>query len=93
MARKKKEPSKEPATRKEALPEAYYRLNTLLHTVRCIAQHQDRLSMLMHEIKHSGQLGTAESEELGILLAELPSQDYLDDLRATQALLDIASPS
>ncbi len=90
---KKKEVPETAGRQKDTLPVAYYRMNALLHTIRCIAQHEDHLCTLMHEIKEAGHLGAEVSEELGVLLAELPAHDYLDDLSAAQTLLAVEGAS
>ena len=63
------------------------RLNTLLHTVRCIAQHEDALCELSHEVKQSGVLSDETKLALDILLKKIPSQDYVHDLDAVTVLL------
>ena len=65
----------------------YGRLNTLLHTVRCIAQHEDALCELSHEVKQSGVLSEETKLALDVLLKKIPSQDYVHDLDAVTVLL------
>lgn len=68
----------------QALPELYYRGHALLNTVRCIAQHEDRLCVLLHEIKRRGTVGAATAKELRKLLEEMPAEEYAVDLRSLQ---------
>ena len=66
------------------LPQLYYRAHALLNTVRCIAQHEDRLCILLHEMKRRGTVGAAMSKELRTLLGEMPAEEYAVDLRAVE---------
>ena len=67
-----------------APPELYYRGHALLNTVRCIAQHEDRLCILVHELKRRGTVGPAMTKELRALLEQMPSEDYAVELRALE---------
>ena len=55
-------------------------LNALLHTMRCIEQHESQLCTLMHEIRSAGTLSTDVQEELRTLLDQIPHREYTDDL-------------
>ena len=66
---------------------AYHRLDTLLHTMRCIAQYEDALCELSHEIKWAGEMSPGSSEELRAILEQIPSHDYVLDLNAVRATL------
>lgn len=66
---------------------AYGRLDALLHTVRCIAQHEDALCELSHEVKQSGFLSEETRLALDVLLKKIPAQDYVHDLDAVSTLL------
>lgn len=61
-----------------------HRLDTLLHTMRCIAQHEDELCTLLHDARRTGRLNAALLRELRSVLEELPAGEYLDDLHAVQ---------
>lgn len=65
----------------------YGRLDALLHTVRCIAQHEDALCELSHEVKQSGVLSEETKLALDVLLKKIPSQEYVHDLDAVTVLL------
>jgi len=69
------------------VPEAAYRINALLHTMRCIAQHEDRLCGLLHEIQRTSVLTPEMTEELRTLLEELPADEYTHDLNQVQEAL------
>ncbi len=65
----------------------YGRLDALLHTVRCIAQHEDALCELSHEVKQSGVLSDETRLALDVLLKKIPAQEYVHDLDAVTILL------
>ena len=57
-------------------------LNALLHTMRCIEQHEPQLCTLMHEVRSAGTLSPDVQEELRILLDEMPHGEYTHDLNS-----------
>ena len=71
-------------------PELFYRINTLLYTLRTIAQREDQLCMLMHHLRTSGKLNAEMAAELHEIVEEIPVQEYLDDVRALQGSLHAA---
>jgi hypothetical protein len=92
MPTKKYAPAK-PRTRPAALrqPSPYHRIDALLQTIRCVAQYEDALCELSHELKGSAALSAEASEELRDILKQIPSHDYLLDLESVRAIL--VSPS
>ncbi len=62
-------------------------LRTLLHTVRCVSQHEDALCTLLHNLQHHPENSAELTAELHTLLDELPSRDYIDDLNALHRVL------
>lgn len=68
-------------------PHASNQLHDLLHTVRCIAQYEDALCEMSHELRQSGRLSPESIEELGAILKRLPSQDYVSELEAVRSSL------
>ena len=69
-------------------PPAYAELNALLHTVRCIQQHETQLCTLLEAIKSAGKVAPAVRKELRKLLEEMPSaQAYTTDLEALEHTL------
>ncbi len=64
------------------------RLDTLLHTVRCIAQHEDELCTLLHAARKSNRTTATLARELRAILAELPAEEYAWELRALEEELD-----
>ena len=79
-------------TRKQRVPRAQatsasHRLHALLHAVRCIAQREDALCEMLHEMKNSTRFSGEQAAALRAIVEHLPSQDYLDDLRSVTDLL------
>lgn len=68
-------------------PTAYARLHTLLHTVRCIAQYEDVLCEITHEMKQSSELSHRLSRELDEISDKIPSHAYVSDLNAVREIL------
>ena len=81
MAKKKRNPPESAA----ALTD---RLETLLHTVRCIAQHEDELCTLLHEARSSGKLSGESAADLRNILEGLPAEEYAWQLHAVAIDLD-----
>ena len=67
------------------------RLDTLLHTVRCIAQHEDELCTLLHAARKSNRITQPLARELRSILADLPAEEYAWELRAVEEELDAAA--
>jgi hypothetical protein len=67
------------------------RLDTLLHTVRCIAQREDELCTLLHAARKSNRITQPLARELRSILAELPAEEYAWELRALEEELDVAA--
>ncbi len=63
------------------------RLHALLHTVRSIAQAEDELCTLLHDVERTGTLTRDASTELHALLSKLPAHEYIDDLEAVRSSL------
>lgn len=77
--------TQKPATTATALAD---RLDTLLHTIRCIAQHEDELCTLLHEARSAGTLSLASAADLRQLLEALPAEEYAWQLHAVSIDLD-----
>ena len=69
-------------------PQVFYRINSLLHTLRAIAQREDQLCILMHHLRTSGKLSPTLNRELHEILDEIPADEYLNDLEALRMSLD-----
>lgn len=63
-----------------------HQLDALLHTMRTIAQHEDELCTLVHDLRSRGKVSKALRRELQTLLAALPAHEYTDDLHAATEL-------
>jgi hypothetical protein len=61
-------------------------VQSLLHTLRCIAQYEDALCEVLHELQQEGP-SAKMNEEIASLLDDIPAQDYLDDLESARACL------
>src|SRR5205823_2706040 len=61
-------------------------LHSLLSCIRCIAQREDTLCELLHEVQHYGASAGVRGEVF-TLIDELPAADYVDDLDALRAML------
>ena len=81
------------STRKVPAPAAapvalFYRLNTLLHTVRLIAGFEDHLCTLVHEVKTQGLPSPELTRDLVALFDEMPSSAiYREDLETAREVL------
>lgn len=71
-------------------PQVFYRINSLLYTLRAIAQREDQLCILMHHLRTSGKLNATLSAELHEILNEIPADEYMHDLHALRHALDSA---
>ncbi len=69
-------------------PEVFYRINSLLYTLRAIAQREDQLCILMHHLRTSGKLNPGLAAELHEILDEIPAGDYLHELDALRSSLE-----
>ncbi len=65
-----------------------YRINTLLHTMRAIERHEEKLCALMNELKSTGQVTDTTDEELRDLLEQMPAHEYNDDIEAIRTALN-----
>ncbi len=68
----------------------FTRINSLLYTLRAIAQREDQLCMLMHHLRTSGKLSASLAAELHEILDEIPAGEYLQDLHALRVSLETA---
>jgi hypothetical protein len=68
-----------------------HRLHALLHSVRTIAHFEDELCTLLHATEHA-KPSPADLKDLRKLLSRIPASDYLDDLEAVRAVIDIPAP-
>ncbi len=78
----------QPVTHMVSSGELEHSLNALLHTMRCIAQHEDELCTLLHDARKRTRPTRALLRELASILTELPDEDYVDDLHAVQQMMN-----
>ncbi len=57
--------------------------------MRCIAQYEDALCELSHQLKGASVLSAEADEELREILEKIPSHDYLVDLDSVRAILPV----
>lgn len=70
--------------------QAVHRISALLHTTRCIAQHEDQLCTLLHATENSKGLTAGLQAELRALLDTMPSHEYTDEMEAVRQTLTLA---
>ena len=68
----------------------FYRLNTLLHTLRVISSYEDQLCTLLHALKQEGNTPPALAVELRDLLEEMPTTEYHEEIEALRD--ELAAP-
>lgn len=66
----------------------FHRVSTLLHTMRCIAKHEDELCVLMQALKGIGAIRLDIRQDLGKLLEKIPAHEYAVELDAVLEELD-----
>ena len=81
---------KAPVRASDQIDELVYRINTLLHTMRAIARHEDQLCTLMTEIRTFGLVNETLDQDLRDLLEQMPAHEYLDDVEAVRETLSPA---
>jgi hypothetical protein len=74
-------------------PGLVYKINTLLHTMRCIEQHEQELCTLMNEIRSKGTVSAEAEAELRSLIGKMPHRDYVDDLDAVSEAVGATAAS
>jgi hypothetical protein len=94
MTTKKQIPAPSPSkTTNSDRQSAYHRIDSLLHTMRCIAQYEDVLCELSQEIRRTGGLSPELTNEILSILEKLPSHDYLMDVDAVRDALEDVTPT
>lgn len=62
----------------------------LLHTMRCITQHEDELCTLLHDARRNRKVSAPLLRELQAVLDQLPAEEYTDDLQSIRSLTGAA---
>lgn len=70
--------------------QVFTRINSLLLTLRTMAQREDQLCILMHHLRTNGKLSPSLATELHEILAEIPAEEYMHDLHALREALQAA---
>lgn len=76
MAKKPKNKAGHAVATERARPSIYYRLHTLLETIRAIKGFEDPLCTLLHAVETAGGTTAEVESELGELLERMPSSSY-----------------
>ena len=90
MATTSKPCSQDTETARAGLPDVYYPLHALLHTLRTLEQHQDQICTLLTDIQRSGKVGASVRKELTALLNQLPSATLDAELHQVWSALEAA---
>ena len=81
--------AKKPTKSRPAQPttEIVYRLHTLLHTMRAIERHEEKICSILTEVERSGSVTQECDEELRDILEQMPAHEYEDDIQAVRSAL------
>ena len=90
MATISKPCSQQTEAARAGLPDVYYPLHSLLHTLRTLEQHQDQICTLLTDIQRSGKVGASVRKELTALLNQLPSAALDSEVHQIWSALDAA---
>ena len=71
----------------------YYKLHTLLETIRVIKVYEDPLCTLLHAIQTAGKATPEVEQELRSLLEEMPAEAYPLELHSVRRHLADGSPA
>lgn len=82
MAGMKKACEDNGATPGRAMPEVYYPLSSLLHTLRELQAHEDQLCTLLTELQRTGKLNARVRSELSSFLTSFPAASLDQEVRA-----------
>ena len=75
----------------KGLPEVYYPLHSLLHTLRSLERHQDQICTLLTAIQRTGTANAGLRRELTALLHELPAAAFDHELQDVWSALEKAA--
>ena len=75
---------------RHGMPQVYYPLHSLLHTLRALETHQDQICTLLADIQRSGKVNAGLRKELTALLNQLPSVSLDAELHAVWSALEAA---
>ena len=91
MAGNKKACEDDAVTPSRAMPEVYYPLHSLLHTLRQLEQHEDQLCTLLTELQRTGKVTARVRSELSAFLTSFPAASLEQEVRAIFYALDEAA--
>ena len=79
------------AAAKPGMPPVYYRLHSLLHTLRAVECQQDTLCSLLAEIQRTGKLNAAMRRELEAILHDVPAALLNSEVQSVWSELERAA--
>jgi hypothetical protein len=88
MAAKAKDCDQQTDAVKAGLPQVYYPLHSLLHTLRALESHGDQICTLLTEIQRTGKVSASVRRELENVLHALPAQVLDSELRAVWSAME-----
>lgn len=65
-----------------AMPEVYYPLHSLLHTLRELEAHEDQLCTLLTELQRTGRMTARVRNDLSAFLTSFPAASLEQEVRA-----------
>ena len=65
-----------------SMPEVYYPLHSLLHTLRELQAHEDQLCTLLTEMQRTGKVTARIRSELSAFLTSFPAASLDQEVRA-----------
>ena len=78
---------KQTETAQRGMPDVYYPLHSLLHTLRQMEAHHDRICTLLTDIQRSGKVSSSLRRELTTLLDTIPCASLEQELNALASAL------
>ncbi len=73
------------------MPELYYPLHSLLHTLRELEAHEDQICTLLTELQRSGKLTAGLRRDLSALLTSFPAASLEQEVQAISSALSEAA--
>ena len=91
MATDSKTCKQQTETAQKGMPEVYYPLHSLLHTLRELEAQQDHICTLLTDIQRSGKVSASLRREVAALLHEIPTASLQQEVHAISTALDSAA--
>ena len=91
MQKNKKACEQEQTEPQRQMPDVYYPLHSLLHTLRELETHEDQICTLLTEIQRSGKMTASLRRDLSALMISFPAASLQQEVHALSAALDEAA--